>query len=529
MHRRALLRFILLSTLAGALSMSTAALSQEPKAKPPASGGIGILEAARSTLERHPLLQLQQKQVDVSRALLRQAVGDFDLQLGWAAEHKRINSPLTDSERLLALQTGFDTDHQSTNLTTITGDAQRLLRSGIAIGPRVEMNRTTDNLESREGVSRTRLSFEMNIPLMRGKGREFVTAHETTSQIGVDASLLDLNQTAADLVLATAASYWQYVALLTQLEIITGSEGRGKEFVDSVQTLIQADRIPRSEIHQVQANLAGRSAGRISLEQQAAVARHQLALAMGLGPDQLADLLVPADSFPDGEYQTPPSISPDRIRFYIDEALKHRADFLAIEKRRQVAELLRKSAGNKLQPRLDLALSSGYSGLQEGRRPDEVLVSPFTRAHGPDFLFGLRYSFSPANNLASGQLAEAEASYQQVVLLSAEKARNIGAQVASAATSVFNGVARLKIAREAVTAFQAALGGEKDKLRLGVGSLTDLLTVEGRLTEALLDLVDAQQAYAIALAQFRYASGTLTASGSSGPSVEREVFLNPPF
>jgi outer membrane protein TolC len=354
---------------------------------------------------------------------------------------------------------------------------------------------------------------------------QVVTAFETSAEIGVEASLYDLNQTIAERIFAAAISYWEYVASLKQLEIITGSEERGKEYVDSIQTLIAADKLPRNEINQVLANFASRSASRIFYEGKAAEARNNLALSMGLPLHRLADLPKPSDYFPDGENQVAPSISPESIRDQVVRALPRRADFLAAEKRKEAADVLRKPARSGLLPKLDLFLSGGYSGLQEGRRPDEFLISPFTRLHGPDVVFGLRYTFPSGNDLALGQVAEAEASYEQTALLSSEKARLIASSVANAAVAVCSSIHQLKKAREAVTGYQAALEGEKDKLRLGVGSLTDMLQVESRLTEALLALIDAQQAFAVALVQYRFAGGTLIAPDKTDQSIERECFF----
>ena len=266
------------------------------------------------------------------------------------------------------------------NTVDLIGTAHRLLRSGIGIGPTVEMNRATDNLQNPAGLNRTRVSFDVNVPLLRGKGRAVVTAPETAAEIGVQASLYDLNQEIADLVLSTATSYWQYVASVRQLQIITESEVRGQEFVDAVTTLVQADKLPRSEISQAQANLAGRAAGRIAVEQQTTEARSNLALAMGLSPEQLAQLPPPADDFPDGLNQPPPSISTERVRSLIGLALTRRADYLAAEKTREAADVIRRSVGDQLRPQLDLTISGGYSTLREGRRPDEFFGVPL-RAH----------------------------------------------------------------------------------------------------------------------------------------------------
>ena len=175
-----------------------------------------------------------------------------------------------------------------------------------------------------------------------------MTAPETAAEIDVQASLYDLNQEIADLILSTATSYWQYVASLRQLQIIAESEARGQEFVEAVTTLVQADKLPRSEISQAQANLAGRAAGRIVIEQEATEARSNLALAMGLTPEQIAELPPPADDFPNGINQPPPSLSPERVRSLIALALTRRADYLAAEKTRESADVIRRSAGDRL-------------------------------------------------------------------------------------------------------------------------------------------------------------------------------------
>ncbi len=491
--------------------------------------GLGLLEAVQSTLRLHPQLRVQQQQVELGRAIRQQRSGDFDTQLQWSADQKRSNSPMTEAERLFAQQSGFNIDNQALNLTTLSTGTARLLRSGVVIGPRFEIIRTTDNLQIRDGTNRARLSLDVTLPLRRGRGREIVTALESSAGFAVQASQYDLNQTAAELIVATATNYWDYVASLKRLEIITGSEARGREFVENVGVLIRADKIPRSEIYQVQANLAARASDRILAEQQVVDSRYRLALAMGLTDVQRMDLPAPSDAFPDDAKQKPPSTSPESLRFYVEQALQRRADLFAAESRREEADTLRKPARNNLLPQLDLTMSGGYSALQEGRRPDEFLISPFTRSRGPDFVFGLRYSFPRVNNFALGKVAEAEASYQETVLLRSDKERAIASAVPSTAAAVSNSMSRLKQARESVSGFEAALQGEKDKLRLGAGSLTDLLTIESRLTSALLDLVTAQQAYAVALTEFRFATGTLVAPDRDVQSVDRDLFFTVPF
>ena len=518
---------IVVGVIAGAALTPPATAWLAAAQDPPApSMPLGIVEAVQSTLERHPLLEVQRQQVAISQAVRQQRSGDFDTQIEWGATEQYTHTPLTEAERLGALAAGVPASALTENTFSLSGGARRLLRSGLTLGPSVVLNRATDNLLTFEGLNRTRVSFDVTVPLLRGKGKAIVTGPETAAAIDVEASQQDLGQRAADLVLATAVDYWQYVASQRQLEIAAQSEARGRQYVDAVRTLAEADRLPRSEVSQAQANFDSRAAGRFLLEQQVVEAQSALALAMGLPPDQLAAVPAPADAFPDGLVEAPPSIAPDTLRALIDLALTRRADYLAAEKKLAAADVARQLAANRVRSQLDLTLSTGYSSLRAGRGANDFLASPFTQAAGPDAIVGLRWSRSLANTTALGEMAEAEAAYGQTLWLRTEQARVIAATVVNALTALRNGTLRLTKASEAVNGFKAALDGEQDRLRLGVGSLTDLLTVEGRLIDALTDLVGAQQAYAVGLVQLRHATGTLI-DAADAPAPAREVFFRP--
>ena len=104
-----------------------------------------------------------------------------------------------------------------------------------------------------------------------------------------------------------------------------GSEARGQTLLENVSDLIKAERIPQNDIHQVRANLADRIAGRIAAEQQIAVARQQLALAVGLPPQSMAALPDPAEDLP-GTIDAPAN-DRESVRRYIQLALSQRADY----------------------------------------------------------------------------------------------------------------------------------------------------------------------------------------------------------
>ena len=98
-----------------------------------------------------------------------------------------------------------------------------------------------------------------------------------------------------------------------------------------------------------------------------------------------------------------------------------------------------------------------------------------------------------------------------------------------ALAGVRNAGLRLEKASESVTAFQAALDGEREKYRLGFGSLVDILTIEDRLTSALAVQVQARLDAAVQLAHLRQATGTLVEPNAAAPRADRQAFVTLPL
>jgi outer membrane protein TolC len=352
-----------------------------------------------------------------------------------------------------------------------------------------------------------------------------VGAQETASGTEVEASLLDLNQTVSDLLFNTAVSYWSAVAAKRSLDVFSQAEARGKLLLDTVQALIQADRIPRSDAAEVEANLADRSASRIAAEQQYLQATQQLAVAMGVSTENIPGAREPNDPLPPA---TEMALVPGEVPAIITNALTHRADFLATKKRLTEAEALAGAARNQLRPQVDLQLTSGYSGLKDGTNPDQYLASPFGGVHGIDAVAGIRYSFPLENRAAQGSVMQARSTLAQADYRSQDTARNIASSVVVAVQGVRSAVQQLEKVNQSVLHFQTALDNEREKYRLGVGSLVEVLTVEDRLTGVLTSQVQAELGYAVAVARLRQATGTIVAPDKAVQQVDPAVFLTMP-
>ncbi len=489
---------------------------------------VTLMDALRSTLAQNPGIQLQEQQVNVAKGILSVASGQFDTLLNAGTSQSYSEAPLTTAQQLQYELYGLQVSNIASNTTTYTLGAQKLFRNGIALEPSLTLNRLTDNVTNTEGVDQSQVLFQVVLPFLRGRGRAAVDAQELSAQSAVNASLHDTNQTVAQLLVNTAISYWDAVAAVGNLQIAKDSEARGAKYVQDVQTLIDADKVAKAEINQLIANLDGRTASRIAAEQSVITAQQSLALAMGLRADQVLVSPDASDSLPDWPDASIPKVTPDVINSFVERAMKARPDLIAAKLRRQSAEQLLPAARNQLRPQLNLTLNTGYNGLIEGTAFEKSLVAPFTGSKGLNAYGSLNFSFPPSNDIAIGQLAQANASYQESVLAETDLARTIASSVITAVTNLSTSIAGLHKAREAASYYRLALQDEQDKYSAGLTSLVNLLTIEDRLTGALSQELSARLNYGVAIENLRLATGTVVDTNLPIQTIVKETFLQPP-
>jgi outer membrane protein len=492
--------------------------------------GWTLLDAIGSTLTNHPLIRSQQAQVQISRGLQEQAAGTFDLLISSGFSWNRASSPLTLEQEEEDLVVGVPGSALIANSENYGMGFQKLFRNGISIAPQFQVNRTIDNLFNTGGLNTSTLNIVVTVPLLRGRGRAVVAAQEQVAKTEVDATLLDLNQLISQLMSNTATSYWNLLAAEKNLAIGSDSEARAKLYLSQVQILVDADHVPRNDLHGVRANLYQRSSTRVAAEQQVLAAREQLDLDMGRPAEQmLSGLPRPTDEFPKAEDQHLPSDSLECKQYYADQALRQRADYLASEHRISEANILLTASRNRLLPQININLTAGYSGLQEGSQASDFFTAAVNRVPGPNATAGITYSFPNGNHLARGELLQSQGTSIQAAMQSQQLARVVTTEVVVALEALRSAILRAKNARQSVDSFQAALLGEREKYAGGFGSIVDVLSMEDRLTAALTDQVQSELAYTIALAQFRFATGTLVQARQSLQNVHANTFVTFPF
>ena len=471
---------------------------------------LELLDAVRMAIGLNPAVLLQTEQTKFYRGAYDAAGGPFDTLLKGdiARDDQRLS--LTKSNQALA---GGETE-SVTRTTSYTLGLQQQLRTGTVLSLGGGMTRSDENLLQVFPENRSSVSFQVVQPLFRGRGSSAadVTGEKAAGK-QYEASLQDLYFTINRNVLDTAEAYWDYVAASKNLEILRESEAKAARLIEEIKELIAADERPRSDLGQVEANLADKSAARISAEQALFQARQVLGLKMGASSEQIAALGYPKTTFPVSDEAASAAINSDGLQKL---ACSRRPDLKADAIREEGVAFLVAGAENDLLPRVDLQLAMGYSGLTEGRSTRNFFT-PFTdNTAGPNVTARLSMALPLRNSGARGTLIQQKAVLEQQKITRNERKRQISSDVSVAVSALLTSMKGVEKSERAVKFYRDAIEDEKAKLKLGLSTLIDLISLEDRLTNALVVNVAQHIRYSKAVIELRFETGTLIECSDKG-------------
>jgi len=493
----------------------------ERSEKPPEKT-LRLTQAVAYALAYDPTIYLQKEQVEIDRGRAQEVSGQFDPQLDGTVERFEEHRPLIKRQAVLRPHR-----YQETQGTTVGAGVSKQFRSGISASLDAAIEKTDDPDDRERPENRGNVSFTIEVPLLRNRGKGRPGADEKAARLIHEASTHNLVQTISERVRVAAGSFWQYLAAEKALAIRRSSEERAQTLVRETRTLIEADEVPRAELERLLANLADKTADRIASEQAVVDERYALGLAVGVQAEEIAAIPPPADEFPrlredalSGQPVTP---------YLVAQALERRDDLKALALRQESAKVLMASARHNLKPQLDLAASIGVSGLQEG-------------SSGNDFYHGMNRGNSPVdpyasigvtvplgNNMARGLVVQRRSAYNRALIQTNDLTRTIASNVVLAVSVLRSRARELAKEQEAVRLYLKAVENEKEKRKLGTSTLIDVIETEDRLTRSLLNMIGQQSNYAIALIQLRFQTGTLISASHEDDTVTVEDLTSVPF
>ena len=506
----------LLATLPGPLYAGQAA-AQEP--------GLRLVDAVSITLSRQPEILIQKENVTVARGSFIQEKGSFDPDLSLTFSFTQTNTPLNEVE-----EKSYKEKKETVKTAETVLQVQKLMRNGITLTPSVTLTQEQEpfvlNFEP-QSTSMSTVSFEISIPLLKGRGTRATAAQESAAAVNMESTRLQFQNQVSQNILNTVLAYWEYVLARENVRVWTELEKSARLLVGNTEELIKAMQEARASIYPVRANRAQRSASRIRAERFLADAREKLGVAMGLDAREILEMGLPQDPFPDPSVLPPLEGAIDYDHF-IGEANKHRADLLSLAKQAQSQEILTYSAKNSLLPELDVSLQAGYSALANGGGTGNYFEALVHDPAGLNYMTGLTFQYPFGNHEAVGAMVQQRALWEQARLKTFNLRRKIGARIVRTLDDLRRSVGELRELREAVHNYSATLKDEKERLKMGMSTLNEIFVIEDRQEQSLLSLTQTQNELAANLANLLYESGTLIRAEGTRYTVETDRLVTIP-
>jgi outer membrane protein len=478
-----------------------------------------LMSVLRVTLANQSDIEIGKLDIESASGDVQAAGGRFDSTVFGNAYYEKNDSLLTDYEKTL-----FGYDAVKSESAGVEVGVRRMFRSGYEGEAAIRSIRVDDQsgLEGYPTTTRNVLEFSLIIPLSRG-GSLAVTAEERQFQLAREAARQRHQKIVSDAVAATVSAYWDYLEAYQNQEIKKKIEERTVDFLKNTNRLIELGDRPAADSTQISAQLASKRGERIEAERGLYEAKQNLGIAMGIHVAQLEALGDPSDPFPILS-EADCSLLPGMEELF-EQARNNRGDYQASRLDEEAVGVEIEKDMDDLKPRLDLKLSANIEGVSE----DSSFLDPTVEeASGPGGMILLNGEWPVSNNRARGALISNQAQQRQARLRTLELERNIRSNIAVAAMDVRRIANAAVSINEAVELYNTAVAEEVSRLRLGLSTLTNVITVEDKRNSAQEDLITQQSALAKAIVRLRNETGTLLRVDDGRGMLDRESIISIP-
>jgi len=488
---------------------------------------ISSIKAARVTMDFSPQILVQATEVQSKEGGTRVAEGPFDATVTGnisvdLKQRQRDETPRpTPTPSPPSKPTSVPNPLiNRIGLVNYEAGLRKRLRNGIVIEPKVglrqQQNKDYNNFNNNnEGY----VSFDVLIPLAKGGGRLVNEAPEIAARFDLLASVLQLRHLSSLSIRDTIQAYWQCHAAEKRYQLYLESEQISARLASLSSSLVEADELAPAQLPQIIADRASTTADRIRGATDLILTRQRLAIAMGYNPETLVMAPLPSDEFP-----TPPEKDrwPDLNELWTT-ALLLRDDLRAAKRLEASRKVLMDASFLELRPRIDLQLNATYSPFETQTSQS---VSDGNELRG---FAALSLEWPIANNTAIGRYIQDTAAYERNGIDIETLKRTIISGVISALAQLKGAAAEINRYQEAQRLNAEALQAQEELFRLGQANLTDTITTRQRLIQSQLNYINAQERYAISLAQLRFETATLFFVDESGSWIDAKAWQLIPF
>ena len=318
---------------------------------------LSLQDVVQRLLSDNTAVQREQVEATRSAARVQQARSGFDWSLSAEAGYKQPRVPDSRNGYLT-------TDTTTADVYSLSAGLSKRLRNGITIRPGIALFHNTDDATSdvlSNAVTSGRLGI--TVPLMQGAGTDNATASERAAEQSLRASELGSGYTIGKLIQDAAARYWHCLAAQRDLALAERSLDEAEANQQRLQQLATQGETATDTLRNAEADLLLRRLDLGQARQALFEARLDLAQQLGMALDDPNALPSVSGEFPGaGAAQPLPKPGP-----LLAQALQHRGDWLAAQRRLQAAHIRLDQARDGQRARLDLKLDLDQVSLELNR------------------------------------------------------------------------------------------------------------------------------------------------------------------
>ena len=509
---------------------------------------VTLEQAVGMALENNPGIAARRLEpVRVDQNVL-QAQSQFDPVAGGRAQYT--NSITPNANALAGTLTA------EVNTRFLDANVAKLFRTGTRVFLGFDWTRLSNNsvfFQLRPQYTPS-TGFSLFQPLLRDFGWDFSYLVVRVQERTAEGALYAYEAQVADFVREVIDAYFGVMGARANLQVRREAETLAQRTVSENQARVRVGLLPPVAILEAQTDAARRRDEVIRAENLLEVSRQRLAQLCFYRPD---GTFVPRTLEP-VEYEGIEEVRPN-LEETLDVALRSRPEIMASSKGVQARQINERIASNQLLPRLDLIGGYGVSGLSgTDRQPTRTSNFTFTAAtdvgqSNPDikceplgpsvfrcttqvttsstpspfggnkgdafnrlgsgsfnnYNFGVQISVPFDNAAAKAQQTRSRIEVNQAELNHRELQSQVTLEVRQSIATIQSSRERVDASRTAVELAEENLRAQQKRFEVGMATTKDLLDFQQRLTQARVDQVQANFDYAIAVAAWRRAQGTL--------------------
>jgi outer membrane protein len=362
------------------------------------------------------------------------------------------------------------------------------------------------------------LSIQLTQPLLRNRGLFPNRAPIVIAKRNLTQSEETFDAEVNDSIQRAVFQYWNVVQARENLRVVQDSLNEADATYKQNKRALELGALPPLDIYRSESQVAQRKFAVIQAEYQLKQAEDQFRQVIGADLDpyvRALDLDLVEKPEPAGELYSMDAATA------LQEALSHRPELRALQDQLANDDTNIRLAHNGLRPDLEFSAnysSSGLGGnqLDSSTSPPTVIPGGLSDALGqtfhlrfPSYGVALTLNLPIRNRSAEATLGKSLVSQRRDLYSLRKEKENLTLEVADAVHQLEEAKLSIEAAKTAEDLAQKNVQAEQRKYELGVGQIFLVLEAQTELTQAQVNVVDAQIAYQMAVTSVEHATGGL--------------------